>query len=281
MPLVRMDVLLREARADGRAIAALECWDSTSVRAIAAAAVRTGQPVIFQASPPEYRLCGGPDALRALVDWHVGRAGITAALHLDHAMKLDDVAESLHARFTSVMLDGSHFPYEENARLTRATVEMAREHDASVEGELGHVAGLEGEISISEEEAVQTDPEEAARFVAETGIDCLAVAIGTVHGVYKGRPEINLPRLEQIAARVDLPLVLHGGSGTPDELIVECVRRGVAKINICTELQQAWLGGVEESRKVNSISAPGLFYAPAFERLVERIVGKIELFAMG
>jgi fructose-bisphosphate aldolase class II len=279
MPLVRMDTLLREARREGRAVAALECWDSTSVRAIATAAVRTGQPVIFQASPPEYRLCGGPDALRALVDWHVDRFGIAAALHLDHAMKLEDVAESLDAGFTSVMLDGSHFPYQENARLTRATVEMASEHDASVEGELGHVAGLEGEISVSEEEAVQTDPDEAARFVAETGVDCLAVAIGTVHGVYKGRPDINLPRLEQIASRVDVPLVLHGGSGTPDELIVECIRRGVAKINICTELQQAWLGGIEESREVNSISAPGRFYAPALERLVERIVGKIELFA--
>lgn len=279
MPLVRMDTLLREARADGRAIAALQCWDSTTVRAIATAAVRTGQPVIFQASAPEYRLCGGPDALRALVDWHVDRTGIAAALHLDHAMELDDVAESLDAGFTSVMLDGSHFPYEENARLTRATVEMAREHDASVEGELGHVAGLEGDITVSEDEAVQTDPEEAVRFVAETGIDCLAVAIGTVHGVYKGKPEINLPRLEQIASRVDVPLVLHGGSGTPEESVVECVRRGVAKINICTELQQAWLGGIEESRQVNSISAPGRFYAPVFERLVERIVEKIELFA--
>ena len=279
MPLVRMDTLLREARADGRAIAALQCWDSTTVRAIATAAVRTGQPVIFQASAPEYRLCGGPDALRALVDWHVDRTGIAAALHLDHAMELDDVAESLDAGFTSVMLDGSHFPYEENARLTRATVEMAREHDASVEGELGHVAGLEGDITVSEDEAVQTDPEEAVRFVAETGIDCLAVAIGTVHGVYKGKPEINLPRLEQIASRVDVPLVLHGGSGTPEESVVECVRRGVAKINICTELQQAWLGGIEESRQVNSISAPGRFYAPVYERLVERIVEKIELFA--
>jgi len=280
MPLVRMDTLLREARADGRAVAALECWDSTSVRAIATAALRTGQPVIFQASPPEYRLCGGPDALKALVDWHVDRTGIAAALHLDHAMALDDVGESLASGFTSVMLDGSHFPYEENARLSRATVEMAREHDASVEGELGHVAGLEGEISVSEDEAVQTDPDEAVRFVGGTGIDCLAVAIGTVHGVYKGKPDINLPRLEQIAARVELPLVLHGGSGTPDELVVECIRRGVAKINICTELQQAWLGGIEESRQVNSISAPGRFYAPAFERLVERIVGKIELFAV-
>ncbi len=278
MPLCRMDTLLRRARAEARCLAALECWDSTSVRAIATAAQRTGAPVIFQASPGEYALPGGPEALRALVEWHVQRTGIEAALHLDHGMKLTEVEECVRAGFTSVMLDGSHFPYEENVRLTRETVEIAHAFDASVEGELGHVAGLEGDISVSEEDALQTDPDQAADFVAQTGLDCLAVAIGTVHGVYRGEPKINLERLEQIAARVEHPLVLHGGSGTPDDLVRECIRRGVAKINICTELQQAWLGGIEESRKTNSISAPGRFYAPAFDRLVERIIGKIELF---
>ncbi|MBM3474163.1 MAG: class II fructose-bisphosphate aldolase [Armatimonadetes bacterium] len=278
MPLLPMHMLLREARAEGRCLAALECWDSTSVRAIAAAAVRTGAAVIFQASPAEYALPGGPEALRALLEWHVERTGISAALHLDHGMKLTEVEECVRAGFTSVMLDGSHFPYEENVRLTRETVEIAHDFDASVEGELGHVAGLEGDISVSEEDALQTDPDQAADFVAQTGLDCLAVAIGTVHGVYRGEPKINLERLEQIAARVDAPLVLHGGSGTPDDLVRECIRRGVAKINICTELQQAWLGGIEDSRKTNSISAPGRFYAPAFEALVQRIIEKIELF---
>ena len=279
MPLVRMDVLLRQARAEGRAVAALECWDSTSVRAIATAAERTGAPVIFQASPAEYALPGGPEAMRALVEWHVERTGIEAALHLDHGTKLSEVEECVQAGFTSVMLDGSHFPYEGNVRLTRETVAIAHRYDASVEGELGHVAGLEGDMSVSEEDAVQTDPEQAADFVAQTGLDCLAVAIGTVHGVYRGEPRINVERLDQIAARVQQPLVLHGGSGTPDHVVRECVRRGVAKVNVCTELQQAWLGGIEASRQVNSISAPGRFYAPAFEKLVERIIGKIELFA--
>jgi len=273
-----MDVLLRQARTEGRALAALECWDSTSVRAVAAAAERTGAPVIFQASPGEYALAGGPEALRALVEWHVERTGIEAALHLDHGMKLSEVEECVQAGFTSVMLDGSHFPYEGNVRLTRETVAIAHRYDASVEGELGHVAGLEGEVSISEEDAQQTDPDQAADFVAQTRIDCLAVAIGTVHGVYRGEPKINLERLEEIAARIEQPLVLHGGSGTPDHLIRECIRRGVTKINICTELQQAWLGGIEASRQVNSISAPGRFFAPAFEALVARIIEKIELF---
>ncbi|MBM3501807.1 MAG: class II fructose-bisphosphate aldolase [Armatimonadetes bacterium] len=278
MPLLPMHLLLRDARAEGRCLAALECWDSTSVRAIATAAERTGASVIFQASPAEYALPGGPEALRELVGWHVERTGIEAALHLDHGMKLSEVEECVRAGFTSVMLDGSHFPYEENVRLTRETVDIAHAFGASVEGELGHVAGLEGDISVSEEDALQTDPGQAADFVARTGLDCLAVAIGTVHGVYRGEPQINLERLEQIAARVEQPLVLHGGSGTPEGLVRECIRRGVAKINICTELQQAWLGGIEESGRTNSISAPGRFYAPAFEALVQRIIEKIELF---
>jgi fructose-bisphosphate aldolase class II len=273
-----MDLLLRRARAEGRCVAALECWDSTSVRAIATAAERADAPVVFQASPAEYALPGGAEALRELVEWHVRRTGIEAALHLDHGMQLSEVQECVRAGFTSVMLDGSHLPYEENVRLTRETVLIAHRLNVSVEGELGHVAGLEGDISVAEEDALQTDPEQAADFVAQTGLDCLAVAIGTVHGVYRGRPQINLERLEQIAERVELPLVLHGGSGTPEDLVRECIRRGVAKINICTELQQAWLDGIEASRQVNSISAPGRFYAPAFDCLVERIIEKIELF---
>jgi ketose-bisphosphate aldolase len=277
-----MDLLLREARDRHCAVAAFECWDSSSVQAIALAAQRTGQPVIFQASPTEYTYCGGPAALKAMVDWYVDQTGITGALHLDHGSTLNQVAECLRGGFTSVMLDASRHPYEENVRLTRETVALAREYEAGVEAELGHVLGLEGDLEeVPGSEAAQTDPDQAAEFIAETGADCLAVAIGTIHGVYRGKPEINLARLAQIAARVSVPLVLHGGSGTPDDLIRASIRGGIAKINICTELQQAWLAGIEETLKVNSISVPGKFYTLPRERLIERMVGKINLFAEG
>jgi ketose-bisphosphate aldolase len=275
-----MDSLLRAAREERRAVAAFECWDSSSVQAIALAAERTGAPVIFQASPTEYTYCGGPAALKAMVDWYVAETGITGALHLDHGSALEHVEECLCAGFTSVMLDASRHPYEENVRLTRDTVSLARHYDASVEAELGHVLGLEGDLEdVPDDEAAQTDPEQAAAFVAETQADCLAVAIGTIHGVYRGKPEINLPRLRKIASLVSVPLVLHGGSGTPDDLIRACIHEGVSKINICTELQQAWLAGIEESVKVNSISVPGRFYTLPRERLVERMVEKIRLFS--
>lgn len=280
MALVRMDELLRTARQADRAVPGFECWDSGSVQAIATAAAETGLPVIFQASATEYTYCGGPEALKAMVDWYVRRTGITAALHLDHGSRLEHAAECLRAGFTSVMLDGSRHPYEENVRLTRETVRMAREYGASVEGELGCVGGLEGDLpEMDEDEAMQTDPAQAAEFMSETGADCLAVAIGTIHGVYRGTPKINLGRLRAIAERVSAPLVLHGGSLTPDDAIRACIRGGIAKINICTELQQAWLAGLDESRKVNSISVPGTFYGPARDRMIAMMLRKLRLFS--
>ena len=278
MALMRMDGLLREARGSRQALPGFECWDSGSVQAIAQAAARTGLPVIFQASPTEYTYCGGPDALAAIVKWYVERHGITAVLHLDHGSTLTHVQECLDAGFTSVMLDASRHPYEENVRLSRAAVEMARGFDVSVEAELGHVGGFEGDLPELDE-ATQTDPDQASEFVAETGTDCLAIAIGTIHGAYRGKPVINIERLRAIAARVSQPLVLHGGSMTPEGDIRACIREGITKINICTELQQAWLDGLEESRKINTISVPGAFYALAHERMLEMMIAKLDLFA--
>jgi len=275
-----MDELLLDARSNGRAVPGFECWDSGSVQAISMAAEKTGLPVIFQASPTEYTYCGGPEAVKALVDWYVGQSGITAALHLDHGSTLEHVAECLRAGFTSVMLDASRHPYAENVRLTQAAVAMAQESNASVEAELGHVGGLEGDLpELDEDEAMQTDPVQAAEFVAETGTDCLAVAIGTIHGVYRGTPKINIQRLQAIAARVAVPLVLHGGSLTPDDDIRACIRNGISKINICTELQQAWLAALDESREVNRISVPGSFYALPRDRMAALMVEKLRLFS--
>ena len=210
MVLLRMDELLRKARAGKYAVAAFECWNSANVYGIAAGAAACGMPVIFQASPVEYALMGGPEMLREIVAMYVDKTGITAALHLDHGTTLEHVEECIAAGFTSVMLDASALPWEENIRLSRQAVELAHRHNVSVEAELGHVGGsAEGGIAG---ESTLTDPGEAAIFVRETGIDCLAVAIGTVHGDYRGQPNIRLERLRDIATRVEIPLVLHGGS---------------------------------------------------------------------
>lgn len=280
MGLVRMDSLLTEARRERRAVPGFECWDSNSVHAIAVASARTGLPVIFQASVTEYGYCGGAEALVEIVRFYVGKYGIRAALHLDHGTTIEQVRECVEAGFTSVMIDASRHAFADNVALTRESVAIAHAADVSVEAELGHVAGAEAGLEeLAESEAALTDPEEARRFVAETGCDCLAVAIGTVHGVYRGEPNIRTDRLAEIAAAVDVPLVLHGGSGTPDAVVRECIALGIAKINICTELQAAWLDGIAAARPARSISVPGTFYAPAFEAAVALMLKKMAVFS--
>jgi fructose-bisphosphate aldolase class II len=278
MALVRMDEILIPARKDSRAVGAFECWDSNSVQAIAQAASATNCPVIFQATPGDYDYCGGPKNLWQIVEIYATKNQIQAAVHLDHGTTLDHVEECLKAGFTSVMLDASSYKYDENVRLTKEAVKMAKSFNASTEAELGHIGGIEGDVSCQEDSVVLTDPDEAAAFVAETKIDCLAVAIGTVHGVYKAEPNIDLDRLRKIANCVSVPLVLHGGSGTPDDIVRACIKTGVAKINVCTELMQAWIGGLEESSKVNTLSLAGPFHEPAMAAATNLLVEKISLF---
>ena len=274
MSLCRMDELLREARRGGYAVGAFECWDSNNVRAIALGAQAAGAPVIFQASPAEYDTMGGPAMLRRIVEGYVEEYGLRAALHLDHGSELSHVRECVEAGFTSVMLDASTRPYAENCALARASAQLAHPRGVSVEAELGHVGGAaEGGVAS---EAALTVPEEAARFVAESGIDCLAVSIGTVHGEYRGEPNLRLERLRRIAELLpETPLVLHGGSGTPPKQLAQAIQFGIAKINICTDIHKTYLNAIAEARGRLTPSVPGKFYEPVVEavaRHVERLI---------
>ncbi len=276
MSLTRMDTLLMEARRKGQAIGAFECWNSDNIHAIAIAAAETGSPVILQASPAEYGLMGGPDVLRRIVEAYVEKYGITAALHLDHGSTLEHVRECLAAGFTSVMLDASTLPYAENCALARRSCELAHPLNVSVEAELGHVGGVaEGGVAA---ETALTVPDEAARFVAESGVDCLAVAIGTVHGDYRGKPELRLGRLKEIAERVSVPLVLHGGSGTPPEQLASAIALGIAKINICTEIDKTYIAAIKEAEGKLTPSVPGNYYRPAVAAVAAHVARLIRQF---
>lgn len=278
MPLVRMDHLLRSAHVGRYAVAAFECWNSANIYAVATGAAAENMPVIFQASPVEYQAMGGADVLQHIVQKYVAKTGITAALHLDHGATLDQVRECLAAGFTSVMLDASIKPFVENLALSRQAAELAHSYGVGIEAELGHVAGCaEAGIAQATENGL-TDPDEAAEFVEATGIDCLAVAIGTVHGAYHGEPQIHLDLLQRIAERVQVPLVLHGGSGTPPEILRRAIQMGIAKINICTDIHQAWLAGIDAARGTLTPSIPGAFYQPAQEQLQNKVREVINLF---
>ena len=278
MTLLRMDELLRKARAGKYAVAAFECWNSANVYGIAAGAAACGMPVIFQASPVEYEIMGGPEMLRRIVEMYVDKTGITAALHLDHGTTIEQVEECIEAGFTSVMLDASMLPFEENLELSRQAAVIAHKHNVSMEAELGHVGGSsEGGVEDNGHRLL-TDPREAVAFVRGSGIDCLAVAIGTVHGDYRGEPRIDLDRLRQIAAIIKEPLVLHGGSGTPPEILRQAIALGIAKINICTDIHKTWLEGIAQARTQLTPSVPGKFYRPAHAMLTDKVVEIIKLF---
>jgi fructose-bisphosphate aldolase class II len=233
-----MKEILVPARAGKYAVGAFEFWSFDSAQAVVSAAEAAGMPVILQAGLLESHYAGGLDILSLIARRVAEKARIPIALHLDHAETIGLVQEAIDTGFTSVMIDTSSLPFEENIATTMQVVAMAKPKGVTVEAELGRLATAEGGAAAAEE--AQTDPEEARLFVERTGIDALAVAIGTAHGAYRFPPRINIPRLKEIAAAVAIPLVLHGGSGTPAPAVAEAIKNGIAKVNICTDLITAY-----------------------------------------
>jgi fructose-bisphosphate aldolase class II len=192
---------------------------------------------------------------------------------------MDDINKALDHGFSSVMIDGSKLPFEENIALTGEAVELARTRGASIEAELGRLVGKEDSISVSEREASMTDPDQAAEFVRRTGIDALAVSIGNAHGWYKGEPELDFERLKEIRSKVDIPLVLHGASGIPDEMIREACSIGVDKINIDTEVRDAFRQAVAAFVEENPDQIdPRKILTPARDAMREVVARQMRLF---
>uniref|UniRef100_A0A7C2HZR4 Class II fructose-1,6-bisphosphate aldolase n=1 Tax=Ammonifex degensii TaxID=42838 RepID=A0A7C2HZR4_9THEO len=278
MPLVTTARLLQAAAAGGYAVGAFNCNNLEIVQAIIAAAEAENAPVILQASQGAIKYAG-LNYISALAKTAIARTHLPVALHLDHGTSFEQAVRCIAAGFSSVMIDGSRLPLAENVALTRRVVDVARAVGVSVEAELGRIGGTEDEVSVSEREAFFTDPDEAADFVAATGVDALAVAIGTAHGRYKGEPQLDFDRLSRIAARVNLPLVLHGSSGVPAEAIREAVRRGIRKVNIDTDIREAFVSTIRQVLGANPDEIdPRKVLGPAREAAVEVIREKIRLF---
>ncbi|MDD2443546.1 MAG: class II fructose-1,6-bisphosphate aldolase [Desulfotomaculaceae bacterium] len=278
MSFVGVSELLRDAENGGYAVGAFNCNNMEIVQAIIAAAEAEKAPVILQASQGAIKYAG-IDYIVAMARLAAESTRVPVALHLDHGTSFAQVVQCIRAGFSSVMIDGSKLPLEENIELTKRVLEMARAVGVSVEAELGKIGGTEDDIVVSEREAFFTDPEEAGVFVRETGVDFLAVAIGTAHGQYKGIPELDLPRLEKIKSVVKIPIVLHGSSGVPDDAIREAIRRGVRKVNIDTNIREAF---TEAARKVLDANAneidPRKVLGPAREAATAIIREKIRIF---
>jgi len=281
MGLISMKPILAEAQKKHYAVGAFTFSSLDSAYAIIEAANRANMPVILQTGPLE---CDYADiyALAEIARFAAKRANYPVALNLDHGDTLDRAEQAIKAGFTSIMIDASKCDYEENIRITKEAVKMAAPMGVSVEAELGKIGGAEGTLDLKEAEATQTDPMEAADFVGRTKIDALAVAIGTAHGFYAKAPVLNIERLKNIVAATPVPIVLHGGSGTPGDQVLEAIKNGIAKVNINTEFLAAMGKAFVECQKHEDFrySVPSLF-GPARAAGSQLAYDKIIFFAAG
>ncbi len=234
---------LREATAAGRALAAFSVYNLETTQAVVAAAERTGLPVLIQAGSSAFSYAGREPLAHIALE-AAEASSVPIGVHLDHCRDLDELEACLELGYSSVMFDGSKLPLEENIELTRAAAERAHAAGAWVEGELGGVPGEE-DTSVSAMAAAMTDPTEAARFAAETGVDVLAVAVGNVHGLAAGVTRIDLDRLAEVAEACPVPLVLHGASGVDRDVLRAAAAAGVVKFNVNTELRRAFFDALD------------------------------------
>lgn len=250
------------------------------MKAIVSAAVEMNSPVVIETSEGEMDFLG-PEVMAAAFQELVEDLSIPAALHLDHGKSLDSVRQALEAGYTSVHLDGSDLDYEENVALTKQVVELTAGKDILVEGEIDKIRGKsyvhEGKF---EGESKLTNPVQAQDFVSRTGIGCLAVSIGNVHGVFSQPPQLDFERLSQIKKAVGCFVSLHGGSGIRDEDLQEAIRRGVTKINVNTELRQAYAEGLGVNFQAGQPASivPYKYLPQAMEKVGEVVRGKMGVF---
>lgn len=242
--LVTLNEVLKDAQAGGYAVGLFNTTDTDMLEAVISAAEELRSPVIIGTAEillpyGELQLLGS-----AIVE-AAKRASVPVVVHYDHGLTEERCREALSLGFSSIMFDGSAGPVEDNIKRTRAMVEYAHSLGASVEGEIGHVG--QATDSASERESMYTTPEEAIAFVEATGVDALAVAIGTAHGDYKEKPRLDIEALKKIRASLDTPLVLHGGSGLSDDDFRNTIAGGIAKINIFTDLCNAGVRAVKAS----------------------------------
>ena len=247
--LVTTKKMLLEAQKNHYAVGAFNVENMEMVQAVIAAAEEMHSPIIIQTTPSTLKYAS-PELYLANVKALANKAEVPIAIHLDHGNSFELAMQTFRCGYTSIMIDGSQKPFEENIALTSAVVKAAHAANISVEAELGTVGGKED--SLDNGEGGYTDPSKAKEFVERSGCDSLAVAIGTAHGVYKHAPKLDLNRLSAIREVVDIPLVLHGTSGVDDEVVKECVQRGICKVNYATDLRIAYTRGVKEVLAENS-----------------------------
>ncbi|WP_330997948.1 tagatose bisphosphate family class II aldolase [Pectinatus sottacetonis] len=269
--------MLLEAQKNYYAVPAFNIHNMETLQVVVQAAKEMGSPLIIAATPSTVEYAGA-DYLVAMASAAAQNSQIPIALHLDHHEDVDVIKRDIDTGFSSCMIDASKLPFEENIAKVKEVVSYAHRYDVTVEAELGKLVGIEDNVVVDAAEAIYTDPDSAADFAALTKIDSLAVAIGTAHGLYKGRPKLDFDRLKAIRAKVDIPLVLHGASDVPDELVEKTISMGICKVNIATDLKIPFSNAVKEFFVNNPAeSDPRKYMTPGKEAMKKIVVHKINV----
>ena len=286
--LVTMETLLKDARKRQYAIPAFDVSNYEMVKSVIDVCEEEKSPALFMCLKQDMQN-KGIYFITAMLKEAAKRYTVPVCIHLDHATEFADIQDAIDIGFTSVMYGGSVLPFEQNAENTKAVTDLAHKRGVSVEAELGHVgdgiAGTNDGTAVRQEETDHpedslTEPRDVERFVEITDVDALAVAVGTVHGVYRGTPHLRLDRLTEINQISTKPLVLHGGSGTPDDQIRQAIRRGICKINIYSEVLYGLNAGLKDKlNRIENLSMwPVFVYEEAQKQMREVIRHKIKTF---
>lgn len=275
MPLVNSKGMLLKAKQGHYAVGAFNVENMEMIKAVINAAEELKAPVMLQTTPSTIKY-GTVETYQAMVSAEAKKATVPICLHLDHGNSFELAEHAINEGYTSVMIDGSGLPFEENIAISKKVVKMAFKHQIPVEAELGKVGGKEDDLEAKADS--NTNPKEAKEFVERTGIDSLAIGIGTAHGFYIGTPVLDVDRLSKVKEVVSIPLVLHGASGLTDEQIQECVKRGICKVNFATELRAAYSSAVRKCLADDSdIIDPKKFGVKGIADVQELVKGRIKV----
>lgn len=266
--------MLKKAQKENYAVPAFNIHNLETLQVVVETAAELKSPVILAGTPGTYSY-GGVENLIAITNELAKKYEIPVALHLDHHEDFSDIEYKVKSGIRSVMIDGSHLNYEDNIKLVKQVTDFCHKYGVSVEAELGRLGGQEDDLIVDVKDSKYTNPEQAADFIERTGIDSLAVAIGTAHGLYVGEPKLDFDRLLEIKNKVEVPLVLHGASGLSDSDIQKAISRGVCKVNVATELKIAFSDALKEYFLENTeANDPRKYMEPAKEAMKE-VVKKV------
>ena len=277
MSILSTRQMLLNAQRDGYAVPAFNIHNLETLQVVVDTAVEMRSPVIIAGTPSTIEYAGA-EYINAMAEVAAHKYDIPIAIHLDHFEDVEAIKRNIDIGFKSCMIDASKLEFEKNIAKVKEVVDYAHKFDATVEAELGKLGGQEDDLIVDEKDAMYTNPNDAAEFVKKTGIDSLAVAIGTAHGLYKGEPKLDFERLKEIRSKVEVPLVLHGASDVPDELVMKAISLGICKVNVATDLKIPFSGALKEYFNEHpEANDPRKYMTPGKEAMKKIVEHKIQV----